>query len=193
MSDHHEDELLARVTHELRQSAEFDPAFDRRVIDAIQELPVPSAGLGNRALRWLLRPRMVRVSPLSGLALAVALAGLIFGGVRLLAPEPGPAPTVASRPGPEEARLVQFVLVAPEAARVSLVGDFNDWDETATSLEPAASADGLWSVHVPLPPGRHQYAFVVDGTQWLADPAAPVAESDDFGTPNSVVTVAESS
>jgi hypothetical protein len=193
MSDHHEDELIAQVTHELRQSAEIDPTFDRRVMNAVRELPVPGAGLGNRALRWFLRPRTVRVSPLSGLALAAALAGLIFGGVRVLSPRPSPAPVEAARPGEVEARLVQFVLVAPEAARVSLVGDFNDWDETATSLEPSASDDGLWSVRVPLPPGRHQYAFVVDGTQWLADPAAPVVEPDDFGTPNSVVTVAEAS
>jgi hypothetical protein len=43
-------------------------------------------------------------------------------------------------------------------------------------------------VEVPLEPGRHEYAFVVDGERWLADPAAPTT-GGDFGTPNSVVTV----
>jgi hypothetical protein len=149
MSDHHEDELIAQVTHELRQSAEIDPTFDRRVMNAVRELPVPGAGLGNRALRWFLRPRTVRVSPLSGLALAAALAGLIFGGVRVLSPRPSPAPVEAARPGEVEARLVQFVLVAPEAARVSLVGDFNDWDETAGWL---IRRHPLWSRTISAPP-----------------------------------------
>jgi len=29
----------------------------------------------------------------------------------------------------------------------------------------------------------------VDGSRWLADPAAPAARDDEFGTPSSVVTV----
>jgi 1,4-alpha-glucan branching enzyme len=56
------------------------------------------------------------------------------------------------------------------------------------------TADGaVWSVTVPLTPGRHEYAFVVDGTDWVPDPAAPPAPGADFGEPNSVVTVASSS
>jgi len=42
---------------------------------------------------------------------------------------------------------------------------------------------------VPLAPGRYRYAFLVDGSRWLADPAAPRARDDEFGTPSSVVTV----
>ena len=51
-------------------------------------------------------------------------------------------------------------------------------------------ASGLWTLDVPLPPGRYQYAFVVDGRRFVADPAAPRAVGDDFGQPTSVVTVA---
>jgi 1,4-alpha-glucan branching enzyme len=68
-------------------------------------------------------------------------------------------------------------------------GDFNDWDPTATPMR--ASANGVWSVVFPLAPGRHEYAFVVDGKQWAIDPAAPSPSADDFGSPNSVITVAE--
>jgi 1,4-alpha-glucan branching enzyme len=50
-------------------------------------------------------------------------------------------------------------------------------------------AAGVWTIEMPLAPGRHRYAFVVDGGQWLPDPAAPRAAGDDFGTPSSVVTV----
>jgi 1,4-alpha-glucan branching enzyme len=73
---------------------------------------------------------------------------------------------------------------------VALVGDFNDWDTGATQLRTTASG-GLWTVEVPLAPGRHRYAFVVDGEEWRPDPAAPRAPGADFGTPSSVVTVVE--
>jgi hypothetical protein len=43
---------------------------------------------------------------------------------------------------------------------------------------------------VPLRPGRYRYTFIVDGT-WHRDPAAPRALEDDFGTPTSVITVAQ--
>ncbi|HEX6631274.1 MAG TPA: isoamylase early set domain-containing protein, partial [Gemmatimonadaceae bacterium] len=101
------------------------------------------------------------------------------------APAEGAAPAVAT---PDTVQVVTFVLVAPGARRVALVGDFNDWDVGATQLRPAP-AGRLWSVEVPLTPGRHRYAFVVDGERWLADPAAPRAPGPDFGSPNSVVTV----
>ena len=42
---------------------------------------------------------------------------------------------------------------------------------------------------VRLAPGRYRYAFLVNGVEWRADPAAPVAKDDEFGTPSSVVTV----
>jgi hypothetical protein len=42
---------------------------------------------------------------------------------------------------------------------------------------------------VALTPGRHEYAFIVNGTRWVADPLA-VKTSDDFGTESSVIRVA---
>jgi 1,4-alpha-glucan branching enzyme len=88
-----------------------------------------------------------------------------------------------------ELRSVEFVLRTSADSTVALVGDFNDWDPSATPLRP--TADSLWSVVVPLRPGRYHYTFVVDGTQWRRDPAAPQAMEDDFGTPTSVITVAQ--
>ncbi|MCH7688634.1 MAG: endonuclease/exonuclease/phosphatase family protein [Planctomycetes bacterium] len=71
-----------------------------------------------------------------------------------------------------------------------VVGDFNDWDSTATPLEPSSAGD-IWVVTVPLDPGRYQYTFLVDGEQWVADPGAPRALQSDFGWPSSVITVPE--
>jgi hypothetical protein len=72
----------------------------------------------------------------------------------------------------------QFVLVAPQAASVSLVGDFNDWDPTRAPMRPAHG--GVWATVVSLAPGRYRYAFLVNGVEWRADPAAPAARDDEF-------------
>jgi hypothetical protein len=56
-------------------------------------------------------------------------------------------------------------------------------------MRPLRADGAVWSAVVPLPPGRYRYAFLVDGSQWLADPTAPRAFDDEFGTPSSVVTV----
>jgi hypothetical protein len=82
---------------------------------------------------------------------------------------------------------VKFSVVAPNAARVSIVGDFNQWNPTALPMK--RSADGrLWEVEVRLPLGRYSYAFMIDG-HLSPDPAAPSSAGDDFGTPNSVLMV----
>lgn len=82
---------------------------------------------------------------------------------------------------------VRFEFTLPSAARaVALVGDFNGWDERATPMAQRG-ADGTWSARIPLPPGRHQYAFVVDGRRWLVDPLAPQVPDGGFGPTNAVV------
>jgi 1,4-alpha-glucan branching enzyme len=51
------------------------------------------------------------------------------------------------------------------------------------------AVEGLWTVTVPLAAGSYQYAFVIDGTTWMSDPAAPIALEDEFGAPSSVVRI----
>jgi len=82
---------------------------------------------------------------------------------------------------------MQFILMAPSANSVSLVGDFTDWDASRFKME-RMSDDGAWSITVPLPPGRYEYQFEVDGQLRITDPTRPQASSD-FGSANSVVTV----
>src|SRR5581483_8961174 len=85
--------------------------------------------------------------------------------------------------------IVQFALPVPTAHQVVVVGDFNHWDTHATPLRRTES--GTWRAAVRLKPGAHVYSFVVDGTRWMPDPTAPQAPgSSDFGSPNSLVTVA---
>jgi 1,4-alpha-glucan branching enzyme len=84
-------------------------------------------------------------------------------------------------------QLVRFVFVEPRAASVELVGDFNDWARGTTRLQ-RSGAPGVWVASVPLSPGRHEYAFIINGSRWVADPLA-VKSSDDFGTESSVIRV----
>lgn len=67
------------------------------------------------------------------------------------------------------AKPVNFFCFAPEAKRVSLVGDFNDWQPGAHPM--TRQPDGSWTIQVPLHHGHHLYRFLVDGQPTL-DPRA---------------------
>lgn len=179
-------DVLERAAEELRRPLRVDAAlFDARVMDEVLR---PRHRMRD-ALRSLARKRSVSVSPIGALAAACLFAAVVTGAVmaieRVHAPELARrAPQLAGEP------IVRFGFVAPRASSVALVGDFNDWDPTATPLR-ANAAGGVWSVDVPIRPGRHIYAFVVDGKTWRPDPAAPPAYGEDFGEPNSALTVAD--
>lgn len=84
---------------------------------------------------------------------------------------------------------VTFRYRSPTPAEdVNLAGSFNQWDTGATPME---SVDGVWEVTIDLPPGRHQYKYVVDGSRWITDEWALDFADDGFGGQNSVVTVGE--
>ncbi|HYR32260.1 MAG TPA: isoamylase early set domain-containing protein [Gemmatimonadales bacterium] len=174
------DDVIERIVRHLRRPVQVDPALDGRVMREISALPTPGGvTMVGKAWRWLRHPQQFTLTPLGGLAAAAALAVAVFL-YRTDATSPAP-PQVVSR-------AFQFVLVAPRAVHVSLVGDFNDWDATRTPMRQTGS-NALWTVVVPLEPGRYHYAFFVDGSRWLADPSAPVARDDDYGAPSSVLTV----
>jgi hypothetical protein len=86
---------------------------------------------------------------------------------------------------------IRFELTLPSSARaVSIVGDFNGWDEHKTPMAKRGG-DGTWSVRVPLSPGRYTYAFVVDGREWLVDALAPQIPDAGFGPANAVIVDGE--
>ncbi|MES2522023.1 MAG: isoamylase early set domain-containing protein [Gemmatimonadota bacterium] len=107
-------------------------------------------------------------------------------------PPTQPTPSAAAvqpagtRADPEAVVPVQFVLDLATARSVSVVGDFNDWNTTATPMERLPGST-VWTASLSVRPGRHEYSFVVDGTRWIADPRAPRAADSDFGKPGSVL------
>ncbi len=185
-----DDPLIARVAAELRRPVAARPGFEARVMAAVREAPPP---LPARAWAWLREPRTLALSPLGGLAMASGLAALVIVGTWgvITVGRSGEAGRAAAVQGAAASprSVVTFVLVAPGARSVALAGDFDGWDRARMPMRRVAS--GLWTLDVPLAPGRYQYAFVVDGSRFVADPAAPRAVGDDFGQPNSVVTVGD--
>ncbi len=178
-----DDPLIARIAEELRRPVAARAGFDARVMAAVRAVP-PS--LPARAWEWLSEPRAVALSPLGGLALAAGVAALVLAGI-WGASRPGPATVAVGAAAASRPSVVTFVLLAPEARSVAVAGDFDGWDRVRMPMRRAGS--GLWSLEVPLAPGRYRYAFILDGVRFVADPAAPPAVDDDFGQPTSVVTV----
>jgi hypothetical protein len=170
-----QDRLIEKVAAELRQPVEVDPAARARLLSEVRRTE-SSPAAGEREVRRR-RPGLR-----SGVLAAAAVLALVALAVWL----PGPggeagSPSAGVRP-------VQFVFISEEASEVSLVGDFNDWDITATPMRRGGPGH-VWSVVVSLPRGPHRYAFVVDGREWMTDGSALRAAGDDFGVPSNLIFV----
>ena len=189
-----------RIADHLRAPEKLAASFDDRLMASVR-LEARSVRTRNKArvLPWLRAEHVVRFSPLGAIAVAagvsvvVALSTLAVG--RSLWSKQAASGAVASGAAaqtPVVARtdtvnVVRFVFVDSNARRVELVGDFNEWAQGTTELK-RSGAPGVWAVSVPLSPGRHEYAFIINGSRWVADPLA-VKSSDDFGTESSVIRV----
>ena len=82
---------------------------------------------------------------------------------------------------------VMFRIKAPDAGGVAIAGSFNQWD-TDRDMLSGPDKTGIWSIFIPLSDGRYEYLYIIDGTQWLLDPAVPSA-GDGFGGRNSVISI----
>jgi hypothetical protein len=172
---------LELIVQELQRPVRVDESFDRRVMVRVrrahaQRRPRGLAGWIGAAARVTHHPAWA--AALAAGVVAVATLGIMRGRTS--------EKSVATSVEP-----VQFVLVAPDAHSVAVVGDFNDWGLNDTALV-ASNHQGVWSVTAPVPAGVHRYAFVINGKEWVPDPSAPRSSSDDFGMPSSALVVEES-
>lgn len=81
---------------------------------------------------------------------------------------------------------MRLELTRPQARQVFVAGSFNDWQPTATPLQP--TGDGRWAVQLSLPPGRYEYRFVADG-EWVDDPNAKEVVPNPHGGANALLVV----
>src|SRR6267142_5847455 len=103
MFDQHErgeEEIVERVVRELKRPVYIDRAVDARVMSEIAQTPVAEP---------VARPVLARAWPWFA-------AAAVLGAILIARPGSG---------GSTQPDAFQFVLVAPQAASVALVGDFN--------------------------------------------------------------------
>lgn len=83
---------------------------------------------------------------------------------------------------------VRLVYVPRELSvkEVNVVGSFNNWDPRSI---PMRREGDVFSTILYLPPGSYEYMFVVDGRDWVTDPAAAEVRDDGFGGTNAVLDV----
>jgi 1,4-alpha-glucan branching enzyme len=81
---------------------------------------------------------------------------------------------------------VVFAAKFENAGEVLVAGDFNNWNPV--SPMKANARPGLWTMKLPLRPGRYRYRFVVDG-KWMTDPHNQYVEANQFGELNNVIEV----
>lgn len=169
---------LEMIVQELQHPVRLDESFERRVMVRVRRLHAE-----RRSRGWVAVASRITHRPGWAAALAASVVAVVTLGLLKSRPD-GARTSVGSAP-------VQFVLVAPNAHSVAVVGDFNNWGLNDSALV-ATNHEGVWSVTAPVPAGVHRYAFVVNGKQWVADPSAPRSADDDFGMPSSALVVEDS-
>jgi len=191
------DELIERVAGALKPLPQQNARAMAQILATVRARHAQAPSRLTLVLEWMRQPTVSVAS--AGLLAAAALAiGFVTRGalstpderVLLTAASPSasvPAITAANAPNEVRAMPVPITFDAAGAKSVSIVGDFNDWDSTASPLT-RFGANGPWTATVKVMPGRHLYAFMVDG-KLVVDPRAPHTRDLDFGGDASVLMV----
>ena len=106
---------------------------------------------------------------------------------KLASPAVEPPKLAEPSPRPKTTR-VCLEFEQPGAKNVFVAGSFNEWTPERAPLVQKGS--GHWVGDLAVPPGRHEYLFVVDG-RWVPDPKANESVQNPFGGRNSVLTVSD--
>jgi hypothetical protein len=181
-----------------------DPGY-RKVIRAIRDLPQidPPPGFADGVLRrlspirlpwwrrawiWTRTPRSLAVTPLRIGTIGVGLVSLFLLAVVREGPRVLPGAD-ALRPG---FSTVIFQLADPEGRirSAAVIGSFNRWNPNGFRMRFAPERRA-WLLQAQLPPGCHEYVFLLDETRVSPDPEAILTREDGFGNLNSVLLLTE--
>ncbi len=197
------DELIERASSALRTLSPANPLATARIMAAVRARRVQAPSRLTVVLEWMQEPTLSLAS--AGLLAAAALViGFVTRGA-ISAINDSSAESVVSQPSAPPSGAVPVLMAAAhndvravpvqiaffearDAKQVSVVGDFNSWDGSASPMQ-RLGADGPWTVTVFAQPGRHVYALLVDGTTLVADPRAPRTRDLDYGGDASVLMV----
>ena len=166
------------------------PGFTDRVMADVR---AGSGGVASRPSLW------IRALAAAAMVVVVFGTGWLLGRSGPLgpaaAPEDSPLALRLDRPGVTPAsaleddgrmHLVRLVYLprGAGAEQVAVAGSFNGWNPEQA---PMRREGDVWVTALVLPPGVHEYMFVVDGTRWVSDPQASEQRDDGFGNANSVL------
>ncbi|BDQ37290.1 hypothetical protein SYK_16500 [Pseudodesulfovibrio nedwellii] len=155
--------------------------FSERVMEGLSP-KTPS--VWTRIYLWLVRPQVMTIRPFQVIpVVTLAVALLAFSFIQM-----NPAP------GTDGLQLstVKFVMYdgGMSAQNVSVVGSFNGWKSDRSVMWYSVEA-GAWVLEAELPPGDHEYLFLVNGKNLVPDPLAPLTRDDGFGNRNSIMFVVQ--
>ncbi|MHB8844756.1 MAG: hypothetical protein ACYC7L_08390 [Nitrospirota bacterium] len=151
----------------------------------MRKLPRPALSFPARLRQFFFGSRVLRWNMAAALALVlVTVAATMLMMKQLTHSDPGPLS--ATTQSVEQAALVRLTFVAPAAQQVSVAGDFNKWRTDSHIMQ---RRNGMWTIDIPLKPGRYAYMFIVDGEHWITDPHAESYRDDGFGYQNAVMRV----
>ena len=137
-----------------------DPYKDSGILFYVWQIPENAKEVEYRLIidgLWTVDPSnpKTRKDPVSGLALSV-----------LSLPSGKPLQEILNNP-PES---LNFSFKGPPGETVTVAGNFNNWDPFMYELKEAPA--GVYSLNLPLPPGRYQYVFFHRGQRYV-DPYNP--------------------
>jgi len=184
--DHAEADAIVRAISDARAFVAARPAPDvtAAVMQRVKHDPHGESPRRARPvvsiIRSLWTPRQISIRPVY----ALTTAGAPLAAALLVMPRGLPGASAPRATTADSRLFVQFRLEA-DAMSVQLAGSFTNW---APAYQLHQMAPGVWTITVPLPQGVHDYAFVVDGQRWVADPYAPRI-NDGFGGTNSRLTL----
>ena len=155
------------------------PALTSRVVNALPEKRIKG---WRRFFLWMTLPRTITITPVKWApvmlcAVFVILFIVVQNQKEQVIPDLGITPSQAT---------LTFRFECPDARSVALVGTFNNW-MPADGTMSREKESGYWTCRVRVVPGRHEYAFLVDGEKILSDPSALFSRLDGFGHYNSVI------
>ena len=139
----------------------------------------------RRLLAWLREPMTFTMSrALTALAALLVLLPAGYAGYHFFQ-NPVEDPGV-------NAHAVMFPVVfsykGQDVQSVAVMGSFNHWNPKSHELVWNPDI-GQWVLKVELPPGKHDYVFLVNGKKVFQDPQADLIQKDEFGNRSSVLFV----
>jgi enterochelin esterase family protein len=85
---------------------------------------------------------------------------------------------------------VSFVYYNPDARRVLLTGEFNQWSPRGIAMTPLQDTGLFYHTMQVLGPARVEYKFIVDG-EWVTDPSCQNTVDNGVGEQNSSFVVGD--